>query len=317
MQRCKNGMKLDDLRTLIAIAQHGSFRAAASALDIPPATLSRRLQRLEDTLNCQLVIRDSRNVSLTPLGEDYVARCQPLLSALESATSELRDNTQNHPKGSLRVSAPVGLLTYRLMPLFNQFLAQYPDITLALTHLSNQHHDYSPEQYDVVFRVGQQPDSSFAAARLGESQRILVASPTYLQLHGQPRHPDDLAHYARLASVPEFEWALTSKNDEQKQIVWVNTPVRMAIADLNSIKQAVIDGLGIACLPNYVVADALTRGQLTTLMEHWYSPPRPIYMLYQRMGYLPAHIRLFIDFMRAGLSDPCEPDQGCDACPGR
>lgn len=302
MQRCKNGMKLDDLRTLIAIAQHGSFRAAASALDIPPTTLSRRLQRLEDTLGSQLVIRDSRNVSLTPLGRDYFERCQPLLAQLESATAELHDSSHNEPQGALRVSAPVGLLTYRLMPLFNQFLAQYPEITLSLTHLSNQHHDYSPEQYDVVFRVGQQPDSSFAAANIGESQRVLVASPAYIASQGAPAHPDELNDHARLASVPEFEWALTNKKDSQETI-WINSPVRMAIADLNSIKQAAIQGLGIASLPNYVVADAIAAGQLSTMMENWYSPPRPIYMLYQRLGYVPAHIQIFTDFMRDALDN--------------
>ncbi|WP_317524792.1 LysR family transcriptional regulator [Photobacterium rosenbergii] len=295
-------MKLDDLRTLIEIAQHGSFRAAASALDIPPTTLSRRLQRLEDTLGSQLVIRDSRNVSLTPLGRDYFERCQPLLAQLESATAELHDSSHNEPQGALRVSAPVGLLTYRLMPLFNQFLAQYPEITLSLTHLSNQHHDYSPEQYDVVFRVGQQPDSSFAAANIGESQRVLVASPAYLASQGAPSHPDELNDHARLASVPEFEWALTNQKSNQETI-WINSPVRMAIADLNSIKQAAIRGLGIASLPNYVVADAIAAGQLSTMMENWCSPPRPIYMLYQRLGYVPAHIQIFTDFMRDALDN--------------
>ncbi|PSU31266.1 LysR family transcriptional regulator [Photobacterium lutimaris] len=302
MQRCKNGMKLDDLRTLIAIAQHGSFRAAASALDIPPTTLSRRLQRLEDTLGSQLVIRDSRNVSLTPLGRNYFERCQPLLAQLEIATAELHDRSHSEPRGALRVSAPVGLLTYRLMPLFNRFLALYPEISLSLTHLSNQHHDYSPEQYDVVFRVGQQPDSSFAAANIGESQRVLVASPDYLAGHGVPAHPDDLNGHARLASVPEFEWALTNQKDNQETI-WINSPVKMAIADLNSIKQATIEGLGIACLPNYVVADALAAGQLSAMMSDWYSPPRPIYMLYQRLGYVPAHIQIFTDFMRDALDN--------------
>ncbi|MGF1787920.1 LysR family transcriptional regulator [Photobacterium swingsii] len=300
MQRCKNGMKLDDLRTLIAIAQQGSFRAAASALDIPPATLSRRLQRLEDTLGSQLVIRDSRNVSLTPLGQNYFERCQPLIDDLEAATSEIQDSSQNTPRGALRISAPVGLLTYQLMPLFNQFLAQYPEVTLSLNHLSNQQHDYSPEQYDVVFRVGHQPDSSFAAATIGESQRIVVASPCYLEQQGTPQTPEELALHARLASVPEFEWALTSK--QNNETVWLNSPVRMAIADLNSIKQAAINGLGIACLPNYVVADALNKQQLTTMMPEWYSPPRPIYMLYQRLGYVPLHISHFIDFMRNALA---------------
>ncbi|MGF1683551.1 LysR family transcriptional regulator [Photobacterium minamisatsumaniensis] len=297
MQRCKNGMKLDDLRTLIAIAQQGSFRAAASVLEIPPATLSRRLQRLEDTLGSQLVIRDSRNVSLTPLGVSYFERCQPLLEELETATDELLDSSHTSPRGALRVSAPVGLLTHQLMPLFNQFLAMHPDVTLSLTHLSNQHHDYSPEQYDVVFRVGQQPDSSFAAAKIGESQRILVASPYYLANNGTPQHPDDINQHARLASVPEFEWALTNNSET----VWLNSPVKMAIADLNSIKQAAINSLGIACLPNYVVADAIQTGQLCTMMDSWYSPPRPIYMLYQRLGYIPAHIRQFTDFMRDAL----------------
>ncbi len=303
MQRCKNGMKLDDLRTLIAIAQQGSFRAAASALDIPPATLSRRLQRLEDTLGSQLVIRDSRNVSLTPLGQNYFERCQPLIDGLESATTELQDSSHSNPRGALRISAPVGLLTYRLMPLFNHFMAQYPEVTLSLTHLSNQHHDYSPEQYDVVFRVGRQPDSSFAAAKIGQSQRILVASPDYLARHGAPSHPNDLNQHARLASVPEFEWALTCKDENhQQETIWVNSPVRMAIADLNSIKQAAIDGLGIASLPNYVVADDCQQQRLTTLMDDWYAPPRPIYMLYQRLGYIPAHIRCFTDFMRDALA---------------
>ncbi|OAN16741.1 LysR family transcriptional regulator [Photobacterium jeanii] len=300
MQRSKNGMKLDDLRTLIAIAQHGSFRAAASSLAIPPATLSRRLQRLEDTLGSQLVIRDSRNVALTPLGKSYVERCQPLIASLEAATSEIQDCSHDTPRGALRVSAPVGLLTYQLMPLFNQFLAQYPEITLSLTHLSNQQHDYSPEQYDVAFRVGQQPDSSFAAAAIGESQRILVASPSYLSQHGTPSSPSELEQHARLASVPEFEWALTCK--DTNKTVRLHSPVRIAIADLNSVMQAAINGLGIACLPNYVVASAIKEQQLVTLMPDWYSPPRPIYMLYQRMGYIPLHISLFVDFMRNALA---------------
>ncbi|HIF9498626.1 TPA: LysR family transcriptional regulator [Photobacterium damselae] len=304
MQRCKNGMKLDDLRTLIAIAKHGSFRSAAQALDIPPTTLSRRLQRLEDTLGSQLVLRDSRNVALTPLGQNYVERCEPLIKELEVATLELDDISHSEPRGALRISAPVGLLTYKLMPLFNEFLSLYPEVTLSLNHLSNQHHDYSPEQYDVVFRVGHQPDSSFAAATIGQSQRILVASPCYLAKNDMPQHPNDLYQHERLATVPEFEWALRHDDIQQHpDTLWVNSPVRLAIADLNSVKQAAIAGLGIACLPNYVVADALQRGALKTLMTDWYSPSRPIYMLYQRLEYTPAHISCFIDFMRKGLTE--------------
>ncbi|MCG7498988.1 LysR family transcriptional regulator [Vibrio sp. Of7-15] len=296
MQRCKNEMKLDDLKNLIAIAQQGSFRSAAQWLDIPPATLSRRIQRLEETLDSQLVIRDSRNVALTPLGQNYVDRCQPLFDELEKATAELHDNSQT-PQGALRVSAPVGLLTYQLMPIFNQFLARYPDITLSIHQLSNQHHDYNSEQYDVVFRVGQQPDSNFAAAQVGTSHRILIASPSYLAQYGKPNHPEQLNQHSRLATVPEFDWALTCG----QQTVWVNSPPKVAIADLNSVKQASISGLGIACLPSYMVIQELEQSQLETMMPEWYSPPRPIYMLYQRLSYIPTHIKCFTDFVREHL----------------
>lgn len=99
MQPGKSGMKLDDLRTLIAIARYGSFRAAASALNIPPTTLSRQLQRLEKTVGSQLVIRDSRNVALTPLGKNYVERCQPLLDELEATTTELVETNRTDRQG--------------------------------------------------------------------------------------------------------------------------------------------------------------------------------------------------------------------------
>ena len=204
---------LDDLALFVSIVDLGSLQAAARHANLPPATLTRRLQKLETALGCQLLLRSARSLKPTQEGQLYYEQCRPLLTALAQTTATLDDDL-NQVKGTLRVLAPLNLSRGLLAPAYASFMATWPEIRLELL-LSNRNEDVWRHGADLAIRVGQQDDPKLRQRRLGVIGMVLVASPAYVAEHGAPTHPHELQQHQLLVSSPLSTWRFTSPDGEE------------------------------------------------------------------------------------------------------
>jgi LysR family transcriptional regulator AphB len=285
-------MKLDDLNLFRLVVENGSYTATSRKTLIPVATITRRIQALEDSLNLRLLNRHARKLSLTEAGERFFKECSPLLEQLAHTADEISDECRG-AKGKIRISSPANLTKRMMMPMFLEFMQQFPDISLELTtsHLAEQ---LDPTEWDVIFRVGPQRDSSLIARKINEVEDILVASPRYLQKHPAPTHAEELSQHALLKGYPLLKWQLTNSNDEY---VVNNEKGQFQANTLDVVRIACSEGLGITLMPNAMIKERLENGSLVRVLPDWSANPRDIYMLYNHKEHLPEKVRLFIDFI--------------------
>jgi LysR family transcriptional regulator AphB len=259
---------------------------------VPVATITRRIQALEDSLNLRLLNRHARKLSLTEAGERFFKECSPLLQRLSTTAEEISDECRG-ASGKIRITSPSNLTKRMMMPMFTTFMRHYPDINIELT-TSNLSDQLDPTEWDVIFRVGPQRDSSLIARKLGEVKDILVASPAYLAQNPAPSHAEELSHHSLLKGYPLLKWQLTNSNGE---MVTNNEKGRFQANALDVIRMACSEGLGITLMPDVMLKEYLSNGSLVRVLSDWSANSRDIYMLYNHKDHLPEKVRLFIDFI--------------------
>ncbi|WP_070963595.1 LysR family transcriptional regulator [Vibrio sonorensis] len=285
-------MKLDDLNLFRLVVENGSYTATSRKTMIPVATITRRIQALEESLNLRLLNRHARKLSLTEAGERFFQECSPLLERLANTAEEITDECRG-AAGRIRISSPSNLTKRMMMPMFNEFMALYPDILIELT-TSNQADNLDPTEWDVIFRVGPQRDSSLIARKIGAVKDILVASPEYLKQRMVPKHAEDLSEHSLLKGHPLLKWQLSNSNGETV----VNTDKGRFQADtLKVVRSACSAGLGITLMPDVMLREYIEDESLVRVLPEWSANPRDIYMLYNHKDHLPEKVRLFIDFV--------------------
>ncbi|RTZ16396.1 LysR family transcriptional regulator [Vibrio aquaticus] len=287
-------MKLDDLNLFRLVVENGSYTATSRKTMIPVATITRRIQALEESLNLRLLNRHARKLSLTEAGERFFSECSPLLNRLTSAAEEITDECRG-AAGKIRIIAPSNLTKRMMMPMFNGFMLKYPEINIELT-TSNQADQLDPTEWDVIFRVGPQRDSSLIARKISSVEDILVASPEYLKHSPAPKHAEELHQHSLLKGAPLLKWQLSNGSGE---ISINNDKGRFQADTLNVVRSACSDGLGITLMPDVMIKEYIDDGSLVRVLENWSANPRDIYMLYNHKDHLPEKVRLFIDFVIA------------------
>ncbi|GAK84939.1 Cyn operon transcriptional activator [Vibrio ponticus] len=287
-------MKLDDLNLFRLVVENGSYTATSRKTMIPVATITRRIQALEDSLNLRLLNRHARKLSLTEAGERFFHECSPLLQRLSNVTEEISDECRG-AAGKIRISSPSNLTKRMMMPMFNEFMRQYPDISIELT-TSNHADQLDPTEWDVIFRVGPQRDSSLIARKISSVKDILVASPDYLHHHPAPVHAEELHNHQLLKGHPLLKWQLINESGEA---VVNNDKGRFQASALNVVRSACSEGLGITLMPDVMLREFIEDGSLVQVLQDWSANPRDIYMLYNHKDHLPEKVRLFIDFVIA------------------
>ncbi|MEP7044112.1 MAG: LysR family transcriptional regulator [Dokdonella sp.] len=290
--------QLGEIAAFVEVGRRLSFARAAEQLGTHVSGVSRAVAALETRLGVRLLQRTTRQVGLSEAGRTHLARCEALLAELqeaESATSALG----GAPRGTLRVSAPSGLGLTHITPLLAGFLAAHPHLALDL-HLSNRNVDLVEEGFDLAIRIGALHDSRLAARRLGDSRRVLAASPTYLERHGEPDRPAELAAHACLVldvgSLPE-RWVLQRQGSRAS----VRANMRLRSNNALALLDACRDGAGIALLPHFVVATDITQGRLRHLLPAWAAADQGIFAIYPGNRFIPAKVRAFVDFVEASL----------------
>lgn len=282
--------QLDSLRAAIAAADTGSFSAAARALAVPLATLSRKVADLETHLGTALFVRTSRKLQITEAGQAYVIAARRVLDDLADADRGARGEYQT-PRGELAISAPIVFGRLHVLPIVNELLRTYPEITARLV-LSDRYANLVDDHLDVAVRIGELADSSMIATRVGGVRRIACASPAYLAAHGRPRRPADLVRHACIATTTDaWQFATTS----------IAVRPRLFVSTAEAAIDAARAGIGIARVLSYQVND---RSVIRVLASHE-PAPLPVHLV--RMATLVPHkLRVFLDLasslLRSALS---------------
>jgi len=286
---------ITDIAVFVRVAELGSFTRAADALEISKAAVSKSIGRLEKRLGTRLLHRTTRKLTLTEAGDTFFRRGAAALAELNNAQQEISQLSQT-PRGLLRVTAPTYLGSVTLAPLLHEFLARYPEVSLDL-NLNDARVDLVQERFDVAVRMSTLTDSTLVSRRLAPCPIHIVASPAYLKRHGTPKSPADLRQHECLVysvSRTPNEWRLRAPNGR-----WVTVEVKDRLRCNNDfvIKQAALDGLGIAFFPAFFVEKEIADGRLVRILKDCDGPAFFIQAVYASRHHLPPKVRAFVDFL--------------------
>lgn len=286
---------LDDLSTFVAVVRGGSFTAAARACGTQKAHVSRVVSRLEQRLGVRLLQRSTRSLAMTEVGRDLYERATGILSAVEETAAAIQ-GTLDEPRGVLRLTCAVDLGVLLVNGWIASFLRRYPQARVD-AELSNRTVDLIHEGFDLAIRVGPLADSTLSARRLGEVRCLLYASPSYLRAHPPPRHPRDLpAHQLLMFSMSRPpSWLLVNDRDRYQ----VTTPPRFVSDNHIVVRDAAVEGLGIALLPRFMAAAHVRRRKLVEVLPGWSGPSMPVHAVFASSRYLAPKVRAFIDLAQA------------------
>ncbi|HLG81519.1 MAG TPA: LysR family transcriptional regulator [Bradyrhizobium sp.] len=294
--------KLPDFEALAIFAkvvELRSFAAAASELALSKATVSKAVSRLEERLGARLFNRTSRRLALTDAGQRLASRAARLLADGEEAENEtLAQSTA--PRGLVRLAVPMSFGVKAVAPLLPEFLTQYPDVSIDL-HLSDATVDLIGEGFDAGLRIARLPDSSLIARRLCSMPRYTVAAPSYLKRHGRPTHPMHLAEhkcfgYAYLSSNV---WHYTNAAGEQAS---VRPAGQLRANNGEAVMPALIAGLGIADLPDFIVGEAIASGEVEVILKGWKQPEAAVHLVTPPGGPRPARVEVLAEFLTRHFS---------------
>lgn len=294
--------KLPDFEALAIFAkvvELRSFAATAADLGLSTATVSKAVSRLEERLGARLFNRTSRRIALTDAGRTLALRASQLLIDGELAESEAQAQSAT-PRGLVRLAVPMTFGTKTLAPLLPEFLAAYPEVSIDLS-LSDATVDLIGEGFDAAIRIATLPDSSLLARRLCDMPRHVVASPAYFEKHGRPTHPTDLADHACLGytylSTPGV-WHSSNAAGETAS-VRPSGPLRANNGD--AVLPALLAGLGIADLPEFICGEALASGELEAVLADWSQLPSGVYLVTPPGGPRPARVEVLLDYLAKRL----------------
>lgn len=279
----------------VAVAETGSFTAAAKQLDISTAQVSRQVSALESRLATKLLHRTTRKVSVTEAGNIYFQHCRQVLDGLEQAELAIGD-MQSKPTGKLKITAPVTYGEATIAPLVNNFLKLYPDLEIE-TNLSNLKKDLIDEGFDVAIRQGNLDDSTMMAKRLSTRTFYVCATPGYLELHGTPQKPSDLEKHNCLQSMNEY-WFFQVNGKRRNLKLTGNLRSNSGHALLD----AALKGIGIVQLPGDYVCPHVESGDLTVLLEEYRAPDQGVWALYPHNKHLSPKVRMLLDYLGEELA---------------
>ncbi len=289
-----------EMAVFVRVVEDGSFSAAAKTLDMSPSAVSKLVTRLEERLGAVLLLRSTRDLTLTTEGEDFYESSRRILEDLEEAEQSVGAGSAE-PSGLLRVNTSIPFGTHQLVPLLREFRERYPSVQVDLS-LTDQVVDLTRERVDVAVRVGKLADANFKARVLGRSRYAVVASPDYLKRHGTPHHPRELVGHACVGfnfkrSVSPWPFLTDGQVTE--------LPVRASVFTNNgeTMLHLVLHGMGIARLGRFHVDRYLKSGQVVELLAE-FNPGdvEELHAIFPAKRHMSRRVRAFIDFLAERVS---------------
>nr|WP_154359344.1 LysR family transcriptional regulator [Duganella aquatilis] len=292
----------EGLAMFAKVAEERSFAAAARAMGVSVATVSRGVSRLEERLGARLLNRSSRQLALTEFGITVAESASRMYRDAEATESAAREMSLQ-PRGLIKFAAPMSFGLRWVAPLLPAFFARYPEVSVDL-HLSDASVDLVGEGFDAALRIAVLPDSALVARKLCSVSQVLLAAPSYLARHGAPAHPSELGAHACLAyayRARSAAWRFTGANGEEVSIT-PNGPLRVNNAD--ALVPAVLAGLAICELPEFMAAEYVRSGQLQPLLPEWAMATGGVYFVRPSARAKPAKVEALATFLAEHLSDP-------------
>jgi DNA-binding transcriptional LysR family regulator len=286
------------LALFAAVVEHGSFSAAGRILEMSPSAVSRAVDRIEARLGVRLLLRSTRALLLTIEGRFYLQAARRILADLDDTEQEIAD--RGVPRGRLRISAALSHGRLCVVPLLGEFAMLYPHILVDIA-LTDAVVDVAGGEADVAIRFGRLADSILTARKLGETGRIIVASPDYLAAHGQPAAPEDLHRFNCLNfNFRRVEPVWPFRRNGQDFALSVTGSIEANNGE--TLGQLAAAGVGVARVGRFSVAPELAQGRLVPILEN-FNPGdvELIHAVFVGGASTPARVRLFIDFLAARL----------------
>jgi DNA-binding transcriptional LysR family regulator len=289
--------KLKAMQVFIHIADHGSLTAAARKLGSSLPAVVRTLATLEESLQVRLFNRTTRRISLTEEGRRYLESCRQILATVNDVEAALKQDSGD-PSGLLNITAPVLFGQMYVAPAVTRFVQRYPQMRCNV-QLLDRVVNLLEEGMDVGIRIGPLEDSSLVAQPVGSVRRMVVASPEFLEHHGEPEHPRDLlkANCVRFSAAAGQEWAFHEKHKAFSVPVTGNLQFNQVMPAI----EACAAGLGFGMFISYQVAPYLAQNKLKVVLEQYEAAPRTISVIYPHARLLPARARVFIEWMKQEL----------------
>ncbi len=284
--------RLQAMTTFVAVVDSGGFASAARKLNLSPPVVTRAVAELEERLGLRLLTRTTRIVRVTDAGARFAADCRRILADIDEAETTAA-GTHAAPRGTLTLTAPALFGQLHVMPILVGYLQQYPEVDAQCLFLDRVV-NVVEEGVDVAVRIGELPDSSLQAIRVGRVRRVLVAAPAYLGTQGVPKRPEDLARHTVVSVsgvTPVSEWRF---NDAGRPLLQRLQP-RLRTTTNDSAIAAAVAGLGITRLLSYQVATHLRSGALQVLLEDFEATPLPVHVVHHEGRRATQKVRAFVD----------------------
>lgn len=284
------------------VAEERSFAGAARALGVSVATVSRAVARLEERLGARLLNRTSRQLALTEFGHTIADSAMKVYREAEAAEGAAREMSAR-PRGMVRLSVPMSFGLRWVAPLMPDFFRDYPEVSVDM-HLADAQVDLVGQGFDAALRIAVLPDSSLVARRLCPVVPLVVASPDYLERHGEPRHPSELNAHACLGYAYRARsdvWRFTNDAGEEAAIKPAG-PLR--VTNSEALLPTVLAGLAIAEFPDFMCADYVRDGRLVPILRDWTLPRGGLYFVTPSARTRPAKVEALSSFFVRRLSTP-------------
>jgi DNA-binding transcriptional LysR family regulator len=278
------------MSVFVAVVSAGSLSAASRTLRMPLPTVSRRVAELEAHLDAKLLVRGTRKLTLTEAGESYLGACRRILESVAEAERGAAGE-YNSPQGELVITAPVSFGRLHVVPVAAEFLAAFPDVDLRLV-LTDRPLNLIDDQLDMAIRVGELPDSSLVARRIGAIRAVVCASPAYLSRRGAPESLADLAMHDCVtfsALGPADTWHFPDGHATRVRS-------RLTVSTAEAALDAAICGVGLVRLLSYQAAEAVNAGKLTVVLRTFEAAPVPVHLVYLRDMRMTGKLRAFLEF---------------------
>ncbi|MDP5055203.1 MAG: LysR family transcriptional regulator [Congregibacter sp.] len=288
---------LEELRQIAIFAKavdHGSFRGAATALQLSPSVVSHHVGQLEQRLGAALLHRSTRKLSLTPAGERLLIAARTMIEAAESGLQDVAYQS-DQPSGTLRLTVPAGLVQSKLTDQIARFAIAHPKVRVSIDFFDARR-DLIADGFDVAIRVGAMKDSALKARKLFEIRRHLVAAPSYLASHPSPPSPADLSDWDWLELAPTRQKTMAFSRAGQRMEVHKKR-VRISVNSLSAVCQMARSGLGLAVLPAFLAGPDVAANNLQYLLEDWTIDPASVYAVWQPNAPKDGLIKLFVEFL--------------------
>lgn len=286
--------RLDGIAAFAAVAETGSFTAAAIRLRISKSAVSAQVQRLEERLGLALLRRTTRRVSLTEAGTTYQRHCLAILAEAEAA-EQAAMALHREPRGTLRIAAPDTFGWMHVAPALSGFRERFPEVSIEL-RLDERHVNLLDEGLDLAIRIGTLPDSPLVVRRLAASRMLLVAAPAYLKRAGAPKSPADLDRHDCLCFPPlwrDGHWHLLAGQAEAR----VPATGTLVSNSAEVLRAAALQGLGIAMLPAWAVSEDIRGGRLKAVLPPWAPASGSIHAVYADERRMSAKVKAFVDHL--------------------